>query len=131
MFKVTISQAAKILNLNKITLLRWDDTGLLIPEREEVSRIRVYDKARIEKIAKWFDLRKRHFDHLRKFDPIRKNLNRFIPKFPLNGNDPPGVHKFEEMKKAFADKKEWEVKLDAIEKEYIEFNDFDYGKLEK
>mgnify|MGYP001601134660 CR=1 FL=1 len=130
MFKITIAQAAKILNLNKKTLLRWEDAGLLAPKREEVSRIRVYDKARIEKIAKWLDLRKRHLEHLRKLDQIRKNLDKFIPKVPLGVSTPKG-NKFEDMKKAFGDMKQWEAELDEIDKEYIEFDDFDYGKLEK
>lgn len=130
MSKISIKQAAEILKLNQKTLLRWEESGLLIPDREEVSRIRVYDKTRIEMIAKWLDLRKRNLEHLRKLDPIRKNLDKFIPKVPLDVSTPKG-NKFEDMKKAFGDMRQWEAEHDEINKEYGDFDNFDYGRLEK
>lgn len=130
MSNITISQAAKILGLNKKTLVRWEEAGLLIPAREELSRLRVYDKSRIELIAKWIDLRQRHSEHLKKLDPIRKNLDKFIPKLPLDIQSPVG-NKREDMKKAFDDKRNWEAELKEIEKEYGEFDNFNYGGLEK
>ena len=47
---MTISQAAKILGVNKKTLMRWDDSGRFSPTRESVSNIRVYDRAEVESL---------------------------------------------------------------------------------
>lgn len=134
MIKITIGEAAKILNVNKKTLMRWDEVGVFPAEREPVSKIRIYDRAIVEKTARWFDLRKRHKEHLRKLGLIQKNIDKFIPTKPLSaGGNPRGlsVQETKEMKEAFDTRRKWFKEEEEFDKEYVEFTEGFYGKLEK
>lgn len=126
-----ISEAAKILGVNKMTLIRWDKEGLFPANREQISNIRYYDEAKVRKVAKWFKLRAKHRELLKRLDPIRKNLDRFIDTTPLSEQKNPTMHKFEDMKKAFDDMNTWEKEHKEILKEYDGFRDANYGVLEK
>jgi|GEM_PF-3160934 len=134
MIKITIGEAAKILSVNKKTLMRWDETDMFPAEREPVSKIRIYDKAIVEKTARWFDLRKRHKEHVHKITAIQANIDRFISTRPLSpGENLKGMSTEEarEMKKAFDVRREWFKEEDEFDKEYVEFTEGFYGKLEK
>lgn len=130
MSNITIGNAAKILGVNKKTLMRWDKSRLFPATREPVSNIRVYNQDQVENVLHWLALRKKHRAHLQKLVPIRQSLDRFITKqpFPLSGR--PKLYKLEEAKKAFNDLHNWENELKKIYKEYAGFNEYDYGKLE-
>jgi len=128
---LTISQAAKILGVNKKTLMRWDEAGWLRAKRDPLNNARLYDEEVIWKVEKWYDLRRRHKEHLSKLKPIRENVDRFLPKTPLDLTTPTQLHKLEDMKKAFDDLREWEKKQKEIYEEYSGFTDRMYGQLKK
>lgn len=131
MSKIIISRAARILGVSKKTLMRWDKPGLFPAQRESVSNVRIYDKVRVEKLAKWFDLRERHLNHLRKLKPIKAECQWFISTRPLDPYNPPKGHNLTDMKKAFDKMKQWQRDLDKLQKEYIEFTEDYYKKLKK
>lgn len=126
---LTVSQAAKILGVNKKTLMRWDDDGWLKAKRDPLNNARLYDEAVIRKIARWYDLRRRHREHLAKLSPIRKNVDRFLPTTPLDAVTPPKLHNGEEMKLAYSELHKWEEEMKKIYEEYGEFTDRMYGQL--
>ena len=131
MSKITISQAAKILGVSKKTLMRWDKPGLFPARRESVSNVRIYDKEGVEKLAEWFDLRKKHLNHLKKLKPINDECRRFISTRPLDPYNPPKGHNLRDMKKAFNKMKQWQCDLNELRKKYIEFMEDYYKKLKK
>ncbi len=131
MLYLKIGEVAKILGINKMTLIRWDKDGLLPANREQISNIRYYDNEKVQKVAKWFDLRGRHRELLSRLGPVRKNLDRFISTVPLSEQQNPPIHKFEDLKKAVDDMQAWEKEHEAILREYAEFTDENYGGLEK
>lgn len=128
---ITIAEAAKILNVNKRTLMRWDEEGIFPAKREEVSKIRIYDKNVIEKTAKWFDLRKREKEHLRKLPEINRKRNKVIPTAPLDPyKDPPG-HTLEELRSVYREYHDWKKKYDDLHKEHTEFTEDFYRRLKE
>jgi len=131
MTKITTGKVAKVLGVTKRTFLRWDKEGIIPFEREEISKTRLYNPFVIEKVKQWLDLRKKHKEHLKKLGPIRENLDQFITRKPLDPFNPPKLHRYEDMKKAFDDLHRWEKELKEIYKEYAEFTEGFYGKLEK
>ena len=131
MSKITIGQAAKILGVSKKTLMRWDEPGLFPAQRESVSNVRIYDKEGVEKLAKWFDLREKHLNHLKKLKPVKDECQRFISTGPLDPHKPPKGYNLPDMKKAFGKMKRWQRDLDKLQKQYIEFTEDYYKKLKK
>lgn len=127
---INISDAAKIIGVSKRTLMRWDESRLLKAKREIVSNIRVYDREIIEKVKRWFALRSKHRVHLRKLAPIRKGIDKYVVTQPLSWLDRPKITSLEEAKKTFEKLHNWESKLKEIYKEYVEFTESYYGKLE-
>ena len=49
---ITIKEAAKILNVNSMTLRRWDTKGILKAKRNKINNYRVYDVSDVEKFKK-------------------------------------------------------------------------------
>lgn len=131
MNKVTIGEAAKILKRNKRTLMRWDEVGFLPAKREEVSNIRYYDREVIEKVARWFDLRKREKEHLEKLPAINQKRSKFISVVPLDPMVNPKPQNAEEMRQVYKEYNEWKAKYDALQEEYTEFTEGFYGRLEE
>ncbi|OGH18714.1 MAG: hypothetical protein A3F31_00595 [Candidatus Levybacteria bacterium RIFCSPHIGHO2_12_FULL_38_12] len=127
---IKIGEAAKILGVNKKTLMRWDQSGLFPAKREQVSNIRVYDKAIVEKANKWLDFRKREKEHLDKLAGINKKRDKFIPIIPLGSSSNPQVHSYKEMKKVYGEYDDWKKKYDELQKEDAEFEGF-YRRLKK
>lgn len=128
---IRISEASKLLGVNKITLIRWDKDGLLITLREPISNTRYYDEDKILNVKKWFDLRKKHRELLNRLEPLRKEVDKFISTTPLSEQKNPKIHKFEEMKKAFDEMNKWEKEHEEILKEYSAFVGTNFGALEK
>ncbi|OGM26852.1 hypothetical protein A2627_05555 [Candidatus Woesebacteria bacterium RIFCSPHIGHO2_01_FULL_39_28] len=116
--KITIAEAAKILGVNKKTLMRWDALGKFPSEREALSGIRYYDKADVLNHAVWFKLRKKHKENLRELDVIRKEVDKYIVTQPLGPFDKPHFHKLEDMAKAFDNLHKWEREHKKILEEY-------------
>lgn len=128
---LTTSQAAKVIGVNKRTLMRWDKSGLLKAKRELVSNIRIYDEEVVEKVRQWFQLRNKHKAHLRKLGPIRSKIDKYIVTQPLSWLEQPKIVSLDEAKKAFNELHNWENQLEKIYKEYAEFTEDYYGKLEE
>ncbi|MEK7498182.1 MAG: MerR family transcriptional regulator [Patescibacteria group bacterium] len=132
---LTASQAAKIIGVNKKTLLRWDEAGLLPvseEDREGVLRSRRYEREKVEKIAGWRRLRKREKIHLRKLGAINKWKNKYIPLKPIDLLNPPkGLtpDEFKDMKAAYKASREWNEELGRIDREYIKFTEDYYRKI--
>jgi len=117
---VKISQAAKLLGVNSRTLMRWDEKGKFPAHKEALSKMRFYDKLDITNHALWFSLRRKHRLHLKKLDAIRKEIDKYISTQPLSFGTTPRFHKYEDMKKAFDDLKNWRKEHQLILKQYSE-----------
>lgn len=128
---MTIKRAAQYMGVSKKTLMRWDKAGLFPVQREEVSNIRYYDKSVLEKVVKWFDLRRREKEHLKKLSVINQKRSKFIPITPLDGVSNPKVQNYEEMKQAYREYNEWKRKYDDLQEEYAQFTERFYGELKK
>ena len=113
---LTISQAAKKLQVNKKTLIRWDTSGKFPAERDS-SGNRTYQEQDISNHARWFILRRKHRAHNRLLTAIRKEADRFTATQPLS-METPKFHKFEEMKKAYDALDKWKKESSEILKEY-------------
>ena len=55
-FQLTISEAAKLLNCHRLTLINWEKRGLIQPARD-INNFRRYSREQIEDLRKLFDLR--------------------------------------------------------------------------
>lgn len=121
MSMLTISQAAKKLQVNKKTLIRWDTSGKFPAERDS-SGNRTYEEQDISNHAQWFILRRKHRAHNRLLTAIRKEADRFTAAQPLEITTP-RFHKLEEMKKAYSALRKWEVENREILKEYSKIPD--------
>ncbi len=53
---ITINEAAKILNVSKETLRRWDKTGKFKSYRNPINNYRVYDRSEVENLLKEFNI---------------------------------------------------------------------------
>lgn len=121
---LSLQQAAKKLGISTRTLLRWDEDGTFPAAHEEVSKTRVYDEEIVEVYARYMAVRKTHREHLNKLGAIQASLSKFIVTKPLNPFEPTQVHKYEEMKKAYDAKHEWDKQYKKIEEEENKFYDF-------
>lgn len=118
MVKLSISQVAKMLSVNKKTLMRWDASGKFPAMRESLTGARYYDETDIKNHVLWFDVRRKHKAHLRKLGPIREAISKFINTTPLDPAHPAPVFDGKEMKKAFDSERAWISKEREIEKGY-------------
>jgi len=125
---LTISETAKILGISSKSLMRWDEDGTF-SAREFASNNRVYLSDDVEMVKKWIDLRKRHREHLKKLDPIRKELDKFLVATPLIPGEPINhFWKIEDLMGPYKAMRDWEKKEDEITQEYSKFNNFKYQK---
>lgn len=115
---IRISQAAKLLRVNIRTLMRWDNQGKFIANREPLSKIRFYDEKDITNHVIWFEIRRKHKTHLRKLKVIRDEVDKFISTQPLEFGENPKFHKYEDMKKAYDSLHVWEKEEKEIVSEY-------------
>ncbi len=109
---ITISKAARILGVNKVTLIRWDNSGKLSAKRESVSENRYYSLELIEALANY------RF-HLKNLKQIRENVNKHLVTRPLDPFAPFEPHNLEEMKRAFSDLREWKRKYKMLRRKYL------------
>lgn len=72
---IAVGQAAKILGVNKRTLQRWDESGRFSPDREEVSRVRVYEEVEVRLLKTLLDHEKKYEGNLRKLREVMGRLN--------------------------------------------------------
>ncbi len=115
---ITSTEAAKILKVNKLTLIRWDKEGKFPPTVKESSGRRMYNKNFVESHAKWLDLRKRHRKHLNLLGPIRTEANKFVGKQLTPGEPLVTYLDLAEMKKAYDAMDDWNKKEKKITSEY-------------
>lgn len=115
---IKLSQAAKLLEVNPRTLIRWDEEGKFPANKEPISKMRYYDESDIISHVFWFKLRRKHKSHNKKLDDIRKEVNKYIITQPLDPGQNPKFHKLEDMKRAFDKLNKWEEEHLRILKEY-------------
>lgn len=115
---IKISQAAKLLEVNTRTLMRWDKEGKFPAHKETLSKMRFYDETEVLNHVFWFKLRRKHKDHVKKLGAIRAEVNKYVSTQPLQVGGNPKFHKFEDMKKAFVALNIWEKEHKEILKEY-------------
>lgn len=113
---LSISQAAKILGVNKKTLMRWDREGKFPAQREAGAR--VYEEQDIYNHAQWFNLRRKHRAHNRLLTTIRSEVDKYLTTQPLGPMENPKFHKYEDMKKAYGALRKWEEEDKKILEEY-------------
>lgn len=114
---LTIAQAASLLKISKKTLMRWDASGKF-PALRDSNGFRVYDEADVLNHAQWFELRRKHKAHNRKLTAIREEADKFLATKALEPTENPKMHKFEDMKKAYDDLRNWEELHKKIIREY-------------
>lgn len=119
---LTIAQAAKKLQVNKKTLIRWDASGKFPAQRDSAGN-RIYEEQDVLNHAQWFKLRRKHRAHNRKLTAIRKEVDKYTATQPLDVLTPPRFHKLEDMKKAFEALHTWEKEHKKILAEYAELPD--------
>lgn len=115
---IRISQAAKLLDINPRTLMRWDEEGKFPAHKEPLSKMRFYNESEIISHVFWFKLRRKHKAHLKKLDVIRTEVDKYISTQPLQIGENPKFHKLEDMKKAFDAMNKWKNEHNEILKEY-------------
>jgi len=115
---IKISQAAELLGVNSRTLMRWDEEGKFPAHKENLSKMRFYEQSDITNHAFWFKLRRKHKEHLKRLDEIRKEVDKYISTQPLDAGTNPRFHKYEDMKKAFDNLRDWEKEHKLILEEY-------------
>ena len=113
----TINQTAKLLNVSKKTLMRWDESGKFSARRDS-NNFRRYDKKVVDDHVVWFAIRRKHKEHLRKLMPIRAEVDKFIRTTPITDISPPRVFDYKEMKKAYDALHDWEQSEEKIVEEY-------------
>lgn len=118
MSTLNTARAAKILKINKKTLMRWDASGKWVAERDPKTDARLYDEKEVQEHAIWFDIRRRNKAHNRLLTAIRKEADRFAATQPLSAGLVPKFHKLEEMKKAYEALRRWEKESREIHAEY-------------
>ncbi|MEK6891155.1 MAG: MerR family transcriptional regulator [Nanoarchaeota archaeon] len=115
---LTISQTAKLLKIDKKTLMRWDKDGKFTAKREKVSKTRCYDEKEVYNHALWFEIRRKHKAHLRVLQDVRKEADKFIRTFPLNPLEDNKPFRLTDMKRAYETLDKWEEDDIVISKEY-------------
>lgn len=113
---LTISQASKVLGVNKKTLMRWEALGKF--PAKWVDGKRYYDEKEIKEHAQWFRLRRKHRSHNRGLTAIRKEADKFLVTQPLGFMENPKFHKSEDMKRAYDALHRWEEVDKKIMDEY-------------
>jgi DNA-binding transcriptional MerR regulator len=113
MYNISISKAAKILKVNKVTLIRWDKSGKLSAKRELVSKNRYYSLDLVKALAEYKD-------HLRELKPIKEKANKYSATRPLDPFTSIEPHNLKDLKKAFDDLRKWERKHKRLRKKYLE-----------
>lgn len=115
---LTISQTAKLLDVDKKTLMRWDTEGQFPAKREKISNIRYYNDEDIHNHVLWFEIRRKHKAHLKLLHDVRKEVDRFIRTSPLNPMENPKLFLLADIKKAYEALHKWEAEDRAISHEY-------------
>ncbi len=112
--RLTIQQVADELEVSTKTLRRWEVSGLLVPEREPDTNIRLYHPYLIGYWKKLLTLDRTLRDHLKLLDGLRKELDKYmleqdyVPGKPLKLFDKDSASSFFEASE----------KMDKWEKDY-------------
>jgi DNA-binding transcriptional MerR regulator len=110
MSKISVSQAAKILNVSIKTLQRWDEDNTFPALREEVSNSRIYDEDIVMEYKAYRDARVDEKAHLNKLGPIRQAIEKFIVTQPLEPGQPAKVFDGKDMAAAYKALDQWNDK---------------------
>lgn len=110
MMLITSSQAAKILNISKKTLYRWEQEGRIRVEREGVLNVRVYDRSYIQMVKRIIDLDEQEEKHLKKLPAIRERVKEHLFAHDvesIRSGEPLKFMDIEKASKAFDDEEAW------------------------
>lgn len=128
---MSIKQVADYLGVSKKTLMRWDKENYF-SSREAVTNARVYLRKDVEMAKKWLDLREKHRKHLKKLREVQKNLDKFLVVHPLVPGEPiKHFWRLEELKSPFNAMRQWKEEEKEIMKEYYQFDNWKYRKIER
>jgi len=121
---ITIQKAANKLGVSTKTLRRWEESGYLIPERQEGTGFRLYHSILIDYWKKLFDLRRVITNHLRMLREIRNALDihtteqNYIPGKPLKMLS---EKELDEFMKACNAEEEWKRTYERLLRELREY----------
>lgn len=121
--KMTIHQVAEVLGVSTKTLRRWEESNLFTPERDPHTNIRLYHPYLVEYWKKLLTINREISSHLKKLDPIRKDLNKHIVMKPLSPGEKIPMLDIEGFSKANDAMEEWEAEYDKLIKDFFEFPD--------
>lgn len=119
--RLTINKAANILGVSTKTLRRWEELGFFTPQRDPNTNIRLYHPYLVDYWKKLLDTNRELTNHLRKLDPVRKELEKHLAMKPLGPNDKLPMLDFEGFSKAHQEMEKWEKDYDRLMKAFFEF----------
>lgn len=108
--RMTIKQAAIELGISTKTLRRWEKSGYLVPERQDVTGVRLYHPYLINYWKKLFDLRRAIINHLRSLDGIKKAIDKHTSDQNNTSGQPPKlltVADLDDFMKASESEEKW------------------------
>lgn len=120
---LTINQAAAILGISTKTLRRWEELNYYVPDRAPYTNIRLYNPAMVEQWKEMLDLSRRMTEHLKKFDPIKKELDKYLVLKPLSPGERLPMMNFDEFSIASNAEDKWEEEWKRLVKEFLKYPD--------
>ncbi len=107
---ITSSEAAKILEVTKRTLYRWENEGRVRVKREGILKTRIYDKSYIEILKQIIDLDKEEKNHIKKLPAIQDEVKKHLlmqDVGSLRAGEPMVLMDIEKASVAFDKEEEW------------------------
>lgn len=123
MSNISISEAAKILDVAIKTMQRWDEDNTFPALREEVSNSRFYDEGIVREYKKYRDARVTEKHHLRKLGPIRQNIDKYLATQPLSPGEAPKGFDGKEFHIAYQALDQWTGKHHELRAHSMKFFD--------
>lgn len=121
---MTIQKAANELEVSTKTLRRWEESGYLVPERQEGTGFRLYHSRLIDYWKKLFNLRRAITNHLRMLEGIKQALDKhtteqnYIPGQPLKLLT---EKELDEFMKARESEEKWSITYERLLRELREY----------
>ncbi len=120
---LTINQVAEILGVSTKTLRRWEESKYFIPDRDPYANTRLYHPVVVEYWKALLEMSRRMNEHLKKLEPIRKELNKYLVLEPLSPGQRLPMMNTEGFSIACAAEDNWEKEWNKLMIEFDKFPD--------
>ncbi|RJQ35792.1 MerR family DNA-binding transcriptional regulator [Candidatus Microgenomates bacterium] len=122
--EMTIKQASDELGVSIKTLRRWEEKGMLIPERDEKTKTRLYHPYLIEYWKRRILLSRKIRDHLKLLEILKKELDEYpIEQTYTSGKPlkPISLEMLQGHQRASEDMDKWNEEYKKLLKELAEY----------